>query len=121
MVSEEGIDKALEDIETLKQQLKELKTDHAAVVKQLKQQLLDLQRLFVALKINADVGSFCNIMDTQLCNNACYATIRTQVITDAAVAKQQANTSNSPFTLLHNFHEKWEKELLKLGVQVISF
>ncbi len=121
MVSEEGIEKALEDIETLKKGLAELTTDHATVVKQLRQQLLDLQQLATALKINADVDSFCNIMDTQLCNQSGYATMRVQIITDAAVIKQKIITSSSPFTLLNDFHEKWEKKLLDSGAQVISY
>ncbi len=121
MVSEEGIEKALEDIEALKEGLAELTTDHAAVVKQLRKELLDLQQLIAALKINTDVGVFCDIMDTQLCSNANYATMRTQIVTDAAVAKSRILTSNSPFALLSDFRDKWKKKLLDSGANVIDF
>lgn len=121
MVSQEGIEKALEDVETLKKELAELKTDHVAVVKQLRQQLLDLQRLVAGSKVNADTVNFCDIMDTQLSKKAGYSTMRTQIITDAAVVKQKIMTSSSPLNLLNDFYQKWTKRLLDLGADMVTY
>ncbi len=119
MVSEEGIEKALEDIETLKKGLAKLTINHVAVVKQLRQQLLDLQQDVSALKINSDVNILSSILDDSELQNK--LTLKAQLIADASTAKAKILNSANPANLANEFKRKWDETLRKLGVDFISF
>jgi hypothetical protein len=110
MISDEGIEKALEDIETLKKELRELKTDYTAVVQQTRKLILELQQIVTVLKINNDSENICTIvLQTPKIPNK--QTVQTQVITEASVAKQKIITSSEPIKILDEFKQKWIKFL----------
>ncbi len=117
MVSEEGVKKALEDIEALKRDLSQLKTEHAAVVKQLKQETLNLKRLEAALKINADSATFCEIVDRQMPHKQL---IRIEVLADASSARAKLLSSTKPSNISEEFSTKWKNTLLDLGADLMN-
>jgi deoxyribodipyrimidine photolyase len=118
MVSEEGIEKALEDIETLKKELSELKKDHVAVTQQFREAVTELRQFTCDIKINADVRAIHSIINNQFSEKS---TLTTQLFADAAAAKTQVGNSRTPYKIEEEFHDKWITKLEKLGAKVIHF
>lgn len=118
MVSEEGIEKALEDIETLKKELNELKIDHVAVIKQLRQEILKLKMLAAASKINSDAQTCSDIIKHQFPNKK---NLTTQILTDAATAKAKLESSANPIHFAAEFHNKWCKILDGMGANTVEY
>jgi sulfur relay (sulfurtransferase) DsrC/TusE family protein len=118
MVSEEGIEKALEDIEVLKKELGELKTDHVEVVKQLREEITYLSQFTCGMKINADVRTIHNIINGQFSGKS---TLVTQLFADAAAAKTEVYNSQHPYEIEKEFHDKWTTKLEKMGAKIIIF
>jgi hypothetical protein len=100
MVSQEGIEKALDDIENLKKELKEL------------------QQHISGMKINSDSHSIEDIINAQFPNKH---TLKTQMLTDATRAKSQIEVSSEPWVIVKEFHDKWENELEHLGADFINY
>jgi len=117
VVSDEGVKKALEDIKTLKQDLSQLKSEHAAVLKQLKQETLNLKRLEAALKINANSSTFCEIVDRQMPHKQL---IRIDVLADAANARTKILSATKPASISDEFFTKWKNTLLDLGADLMN-
>lgn len=106
MISEEGIEKMGEDIETLK-----------GTFASLTRSLLETQRLLAATIIDCKVETLAGVIDSHLHD----VNLRTQLIVDATSAKAKLSESDTPFKLAIGFKTSWQDKLRKLGVSGISY
>ena len=105
-------------LKLVNREIQRLKVAHDAVANQHAQKLLEIQRIVVGVKINADVASIRSIIDSQLPQKA---SLVTQLVADAAAGKAQLNTSKTPVDIGRQFLDKWKKMLHNLGADVIEF
>lgn len=114
MISEERLEKALDDIETLEKELKEIKEAHSRN----KSDLLELVRIVATIKISTDANSIVTVLDNQLPDND---ELRTQLFVDAGSYKVQALNSDHPIKRATEFREKWTNTLRGLGFDMVLF
>ncbi len=120
MITNEGMEKAIEDIEALKKGLRELKTDYVTVIKELRRSILGLQQIVSLLKINSDSNDFCQIIvDTPKIHNK--QTVQTQVLTEASAIKQKIIRANNPDKLVSEYREKWTNFLRSYGTDFVTY
>jgi len=120
MISNERMEKAIEDIEALKKELGELKTDHAAVIKELRRSILGLQQIVSLLKINSDANDFCRIItDTPKIQDK--QSVQTQVLAEASAIKQKIIRANNPNKMVSEYREKWTNFLRSHGADFVTY
>ena len=115
MPSDKELQKALDDIESLQEELALLKADHAQVTKQIRQELLDIRRLTAQLKINADSQTIRDIIQTQLPNSL---HLKNQELDDVKEAKAQIETSAKPLQIAADYQAKWLKIVKDSGAKM---
>ncbi|MFC2022694.1 hypothetical protein ACFLTL_00825 [Chloroflexota bacterium] len=103
----------------LRRELKKLKTTHAATANEHTQALFKLQQFVAEIKIDSLVPHIRAIIDSS--NFTTEVEIHNQLIIDASSAKSKIEHSEKPLDICIQFKKKWEKTLLDLSGNVITF
>jgi hypothetical protein len=106
------------DLNGVKAAVNDLKTAHNKMTRQYSETLLSLMRTVACLKIDNETRAIHSILNHQFPNKS---TLVTQLFTNASAAKSGTDSSNHPFKLSSDFHEKWGKKLKDLGADVLQF
>jgi len=112
MISDEQFSKALEEIENLKKEIVNLKTDRIVDAALLLQQIIDLQRQVAILQLTNHANYIMSIVDKQLHSNPA---IRSQVIHDITRFKDRIYDAEDPEELVSRFVAEWSGKLSKLN------
>ncbi|ADJ26546.1 SMC domain-containing protein [Dehalogenimonas lykanthroporepellens BL-DC-9] len=109
MISNEGLEKALEDIEELKKTVNSLTEDLLVDTSELKAQILELSREVAGLRLN-EQHSYLNGI---LTFNKAPRALLNQASTDATRLSEEIKHSNNPNECVTEFISTWRDKLDK--------
>ena len=112
MISEEQFSTAVKEIENLKKEVVDMKTDRIVDAALFIQQIIDLQRQVAILQLTNHANYVISIVDKQLHSNP---SIRSQVIHDIARFKDRIYDAEDPEELVSRFVAEWSGKLSKLN------
>ena len=116
MISQEGLEKALEDIEDLKKKVnaltEDLLVDTAELRKQIKEiaqnfkkEKLELNRSLATMRLDQQITAIISILE----GNNSSSTLIQQAQTDATKARTEIFHSDDPYELVNNFISTWKE------------
>jgi len=112
MLSDEQFSRALEEIENLKKEIVDMKTDRIVDAALFLQQIIDLQRQIAILQLTSHANYVTSIVDKQLHSNPA---IRSKVIHDITRFKDRIYDAEDPEELVSRFVAEWSGKLSKLN------